>query len=300
MSNNPPPLPPFHIPSLLERYGLHPKKKLGQNFLLVESALQKIVEAAEINDNDLVLEIGPGLGSLTRYLAAKAGWVIAVELDPNLIPPLEEVTEQFTNLTIVQGDILKQDLSKLLAIPVKTFGGTPDESSNAHYAVVANIPYYITSALIRHLLEAEVKPDRIILTVQREVGMRICAPPPEMSLLALSVQVYGQPQVMGVIPAGSFYPTPQVDSAIVRIKLFPTPLIPAPYTEGFFHLAKAGFSQKRKNLRNSLSAGLALPKPDIEALLQKAGIDMHRRAQTLSIEEWKELTYLYQVGRVDR
>ncbi len=268
-------LKPLRVTELLRKYGLRPKKGLGQNFLIDEAALQKIVLAAAIEPGDTVLEIGPGLGSLTRQLAICAREVIAVELDHKLIPPLKEVIASFDNVTVLQGDILEQDIKTLI---------TTDQ-----YAVVANIPYYITSAVIRHLLEAPVKPTGMVLTIQKEVAMRICATPPNMNLLALSVQVYGSPKISAKIPAGAFYPAPNVDSAVIHIDLFDKPTIPPPYTEIFFKLAKAGFSQKRKNLRNSLSGGLGRPKNQIVDLLATANIDPTRRAETLNLEEWEQL-----------
>ncbi|RPI77498.1 MAG: 16S rRNA (adenine(1518)-N(6)/adenine(1519)-N(6))-dimethyltransferase, partial [Chloroflexi bacterium] len=150
-----------------------------------------------------------------------------------------------------------------------------------------------TSALIRQLLEARLKPRRLVLTVQREVAERITASPNDMSLLALSVQVYGKPVITGTIPAGAFFPAPNVDSAIVRTDLYPEPLIPFPQLPIFFRLAKAGFSQKRKTLRNSLAGGLALPPQDVQNLLESAGIDPKRRAETLTIEEWKQVVENY-------
>jgi 16S rRNA (adenine1518-N6/adenine1519-N6)-dimethyltransferase len=161
------------------------------------------------------------------------------------------------------------------------------------YLVVANIPYYITSAVIRHLLEARTRPRRLVLTVQREVAQRITAVPGEMSLLALSVQLYGQPQVVAYIPASAFYPSPKVDSAVIRTDLFPAPRIPDASIPTFFRLAKSGFSQKRKTLRNSLSAGLACPPAEAEQLLHAAGIDPQRRAETLSLEEWGRVVAVY-------
>ncbi|RPI34845.1 MAG: ribosomal RNA small subunit methyltransferase A [Chloroflexota bacterium] len=257
---------------------MRPDKRLGQNFLIDPVALQRVVQAAGISAMDRVLEIGPGLGSLTRYLASMARKVTAVELDRRLIAPLREVLAPFTNVDIVEGDILKVDLAKLLLEP--------------GYLVVANIPYYITSAVIRHLLEARQRPKQMVLTIQREVADRICAGPGDMSLLALSVQVYGQPQIAAHIPAGAFYPAPTVDSAVVRVDVYDAPRIPAPALEAFFRLAKAGFSQKRKNLRNSLSGGLAWPVAQVEQLLAEGGIDAKRRAETLSIDEWGKLAGL--------
>jgi len=266
----------FNVPALLHQYGLKPKKGLGQNFLLDPSALKNIVSAAEVNSDSLVLEVGPGLGSLTRYLAAAARQVVAVELDSTLIPVLEDVLSAWKNVRVVQGDILEIEPAKLM--------------NSAGYLVVANIPYYITSAVIRHLLEAEIKPARLVLTVQREVAERICAKPGDLSLLALSVQVYGTPRVALRIPAGAFYPPPKVDSSAVRVDLYPEPQIPADQLDRFFALAKAGFGQKRKTLRNSLSAGMGWSTQKTETLLHSAQIDPQRRAETLSIQEWKVVT----------
>lgn len=283
-------LPPLDVPGILRRYGLRPDKSLGQNFLLDHAALRRVVEAAEISPADAVLEIGPGLGSLTRFLAVQARRVVAVELDADLLPALDEVLAPFANVEIVEGDILKQD-------PVRLMAG--EEAGGAGgYLVVANIPYYITSAVIRHLLEARLRPHRVVLTVQKEVAARICASPGDMSLLALSVQVYGKPSQAAQIPAGAFYPPPNVDSAVVRIDLYDSPLIPAPDLDLFFRLAKAGFSQKRKTLRNALSGGLARKPVQADALLEQSGIDPRRRAETLSLAEWGELVRV-ESGRAD-
>ncbi len=273
-----PNLPPLDVPRILRQFNLHPDKRLGQNFLIDPSGLQKVVDAAEISAGDAVLEIGAGLGSLTRYLAVMAKQVVAVELDEHLIPLLEIVLSPYRNVELIQGDILALDPARL----------TPG-SSNSPYLVVANIPYYITSALIRHLLEAPRRPSRLVLTVQREVAERITAEPGEMSLLALSVQVYGKPRITTRIPAGAFYPVPKVDSSVVRVDLYPNPRISVSRLDDFFRLAKAGFSQKRKTLRNSLSAGMRWTPSQAEAILGSAGIDPKRRAETLSLEEWGRL-----------
>lgn len=272
-------IPPLNASALLKQYGLRADKKLGQNFLQDVFALEVITAAAEIQPSDTVLEIGPGLGSLTRYLAVAARRVVAVELDADLIPPLEAVTKPHDNIHILHGDILKTAPQELV--------------SETGYLVVANIPYYITSAIIRHLLENEPKPRRIVLTVQKEVADRICAGPGDMSLLALSVQVYGKPRIAARIPAGAFFPPPKVDSAVLGIDIYPSPKIQPELLDTFFKLIKAGFSQKRKTLRNSLSSGLHIPAAEAEALLVKAGIDPMRRAETLSIEEWQALCDLY-------
>lgn len=268
-------IPPLNAAAMLKRYGLRADKRLGQNFLQDPSALEKIANAAEILPDDCVLEIGPGLGSLTRYLAVSARQVAAVELDPDLLAPLKAVLTPYANVRIIHGDILDLSISDLV--------------NQAGYIVAANIPYNITSAIIRHLLESEPKPRRIVLTIQKEVAERICAQPGDLSLLALSVQVYGQPSIRAKIPAGSFHPIPNVDSAIIRIDIYDQPLISADMLDTFFKLIKAGFSQKRKTLRNSLSSGLHIKPVDAESLLMSAGIDPMRRAETLSIEEWKQL-----------
>jgi 16S rRNA (adenine1518-N6/adenine1519-N6)-dimethyltransferase len=264
---------PLNIPALLRQYGLRPHKGLGQNFLQDESALREIVSVADLKPDDAVLEIGPGLGSLTRYLALAARSVTAVELDRNLFPALKKILAPYKNVRLVQGDILDLDPAELMDAP--------------DYVVVANIPYYITSAVIRHLLESDPRPRRIVLTVQKEVAARICALPGDLSLLALSVQVYGQPSIAAHIPAEAFHPAPKVDSAVVKIEIYAEPVIPSARLETFFRLAKAGFGQKRKTLRNSL--GALLGREGAESLLAAAGIDPMRRAETLSLEEWGKL-----------
>ena len=267
-------LPPLNIPALLRQYNLRPHKGLGQNFLQDESALQKIVSLADLQPEDSVLEIGPGLGSLTRYLALVSRSVTAVELDEGLFPALTAVLAPYSNVRLVHGDILELNPAKLM------------ETSD--YVVVANIPYYITSAVIRHLLESESKPRRVVLTVQQEVAERICAGPGEMSLLALSVQVYGKPSIAKTIPAAAFHPAPKVDSAVVKIEIHPQPVIPSTHLDNFFRLAKAGFGQKRKTLRNSL--GALVGREHAETILAAAGIDPMRRAETLSLEEWGKIS----------
>jgi len=271
-------LPPLNIHSLLRQYGLHPSKGLGQNYLQDLTALQEIVASAQLTASDSVLEIGPGLGSLTRYLALQARFVTAVELDRQLLPVLHEVLAPFPNVHLIQGDILALSPGDLM--------------EHAPYLVVANIPYYITSALIRHLLGSEPRPRRAVLTVQREVAERICALPGDLSLLALSVQVFGRPEITAHIPAEAFYPVPKVGSAVVRLEIHPQPVIPGPHLDRFFQLAKAGFSQKRKTLRNALSGGLRISTDQATAMLHAAGIDPKRRAETLNLEEWGKLAEL--------
>ena len=269
------PIPPLNAEALLKRYHLRAHKGLGQNFLEDPQALEEIVSAAEIQQTDTVLEIGPGLGSLTRYLAVSAKEVVAVELDEKLIPPLKVVLAPYQNIRLIHGDILKLSLNEL--------------DFDSDYIVVANIPYYITSAVIRRLLESESKPRRIVLTIQKEVAQRVCAKPGDLSLLALSVQVYGKPRIATYIPADAFYPAPKVDSAVLVVDIYSSPQINEGVLDTFFQLIKAGFSQKRKTLRNSLSAGLHISPADASELLTRTNIDPQRRAETLSIEEWEHL-----------
>ncbi|MCW5878952.1 MAG: ribosomal RNA small subunit methyltransferase A [Anaerolineales bacterium] len=263
----------LNIPQLLRTHGLRPDKRLGQNFLVDDSHLERIVEAAGVQPGDEVLEVGPGLGSLTRHLAAAAQRVVAVELDSDLLPALRSVLADRPNVEIVHADILKVNLSQHFSQP--------------GFLVVANIPYYLTSNLIRHLLEGALRPARLALTVQKEVAQRACAGPPEMSLLSLSVQLYGRPQLVHHIPAGAFYPAPKVDSALLLIDLFEEPALPVESVDVFFKLAKAAFAQKRKTLANSL--GALWGKAESAARLQAAGIDPRRRPQTLSLTEWGAL-----------
>ena len=268
-------IPPLSASLLLKKYGLRPHKGLGQNFLQDPIALEKIISVADIQPTDTVVEIGPGLGSLTRYLAAAAREVVAVELDQHLLPPLKAVLTPYSNVRLIHGDVLELSPDDLI--------------QKQDYLVVANIPYYITSAVIRHLLESKHKPRRIVLTIQKEVAQRICEKPGDMSVMALSVQVYGKPRIAAQIPAGAFFPAPNVDSAVLVIDIYPSPLIPYEYLDRFFKLIKAGFSQKRKTLRNSLSSGLSISPASAADLLERAGIDPQRRAETLSIEEWQRL-----------
>ncbi len=275
------------IPSLLRRYNLRPDKKLGQNFLIDPNALQQVVDSAGVRQEDTVLEIGPGLGGLTRLLSKRARRVIAVELDSRLIPALEEILAPYPNVELVHADILAFD-------PLQIFReANPPQPSTESYKVVANIPYYITSALIRHMIEAPIRPSCLVLTIQKEVAERITAQPDDMNLLALSVQVYGNPQITARIPASAFYPSPEVESAVIRIDIYRQPVFPPQVLESFFRLAKAGFSQKRKTLRNALSGGLGVPAQKVSDWLVSYGIDPNRRAETLSLEEWGELALAY-------
>jgi 16S rRNA (adenine1518-N6/adenine1519-N6)-dimethyltransferase len=268
---------PLDAHTLLKQYGLRPSKGLGQNFLNSHAILERIASAAKLTPNDTVLEIGAGLGTLTETLAQAAGRVVAVEIDDRMVAVLHDTLSSSGNVEIVQGDILTLNPAALV---------TPA----ARYIVVANLPYYITSAVLRHLLEAHPCPQRMVVTVQREVAERIVARPGEMSLLSVSVQFYGQPQVLFHIKPGSFYPPPDVESAVVRINTHDIPPVDVEDADTFFRVVKAGFSQRRKQLRNTLASGLHLPPEEVTSRLQQASIDPKRRAQALSLEEWARVT----------
>lgn len=265
--------------SLLEEYDISPKKSLGQNFLHDPNTLEKIITTAELMPDDLVLEIGAGTGLLTERLAQAARRVVAVELDERLKPILDRVIAPFPNVSVIYQDILAVNVAEL-------FKPEP-------YIVVANVPYYITSAILRHLLENEHRPRRLVMTVQEEVADRLVAQPDDMSILSVSVQFYGKPQVTTRLNRAVFWPRPEVDSAVVRIDTYEQPPVDVPDEKTFFRVVRAGFGQKRKQLKNSISAGLALKAEDAAALLESAGIEPRRRAETLTLEEWAALARAY-------
>jgi 16S rRNA (adenine1518-N6/adenine1519-N6)-dimethyltransferase len=267
------------FPALIRKHGIRPKKGLGQNFLLNRSSLRAVLMAADLKGDETVLEIGAGIGSLTSMLAGHAAHVVAVEVDPDLISALRVALGHLPNVEIVLGDIMKTDVFTLIG--------------DRDYCVVANIPYNITSSLIRRLVESPYRPSFMVLTLQEEVAQRIVAGPGQMSLLALGVQIYGQAEIMARIPAGSFFPKPKVDSAVIRIDLKTAGEVAAELVDVVFELAHAAFRQKRKQLANSLSAGLGVPKVDIGQWLGKAGISPHSRPQALSIPQWLRLASIY-------
>jgi len=253
------------------------KKSLGQHWLTDTATLEAICDAAELTPNDTVLEIGPGLGTLTNYLVRRAGRVVAVEFDEALAAGLSDRVGA-ANLEIVKQDILQFDFTSL----------PPD------YKVVANIPYYLTSNLIRVLSETLNSPTVAVLLVQKEVAERITAVPGDMSVLGVTAQYYWQVGVGPVVPAELFTPPPKVDSQVLILERRLQPLFGDVDTKTFFRLVKAGFSERRKKLRSSLSGGLHISKTEAEELLAKAGIDPNLRAQALTLQDWHKL---YQAGK---
>lgn len=277
-------LKPLRVPEILQQFDLRPQKSLGQNFLADHNALVKIVRDSGVGPKDRVLEVGAGLGSLTRLLAASAQSVTAIEIDAHLFPALRSVTEPFSNIRLVQGDIL--------AIPPETL------FEDDGYLVIANIPYYITSAVIRHLLEAKVRPAKLVLTMQKEVAERIINRDEKMSLLSLSVLVYGEPRIISQIPAQCFYPAPKVDSSVLGVDLYDQPLLTPLETDVLFKLAHAAFNQKRKMLRNSLRSLLAGDAESPTTMLAQAEIDPTARPENLKLEDWIRLVKVFQPGQV--
>lgn len=261
---------------LLARHGIAPNKGLGQHLLISRRALNAVVAAAELAPDDSVLEVGAGPGVLTRELAQRARRVVAVELDRAVLPVLRETTAGLDNVEIIPRNLLE-------VRPEVVFGDEP-------YKLVANLPYYITSLILRYLLESANPPRVLVVMVQREVAERLVAGPGEMSLLALSVQFYGVPRIVSYVPATAFYPPPRVDSAVVRVDLHAAPPLDAAAAEMFFELIHAGFAEKRKQLHNTLARHLSAPRETISRWLVAAEVDPMRRAQTLSLDEWLRLT----------
>lgn len=268
---------------LLQYYGIKPDKTLGQHFLADAGPVRAAVEAAELGPGDLVLEVGPGLGILTHALSDRAERVVAVELDARMRKVLADQLGHRDNLLVVDADILGVDPAALIGAPAEARGRM------AGYKVVANLPYQITSAVLRHLLEARVRPERLVVMVQKEVAERILAAPGDMSILAVAVQLYARPSLVALVPPEAFLPPPNVDSALLRLDVYPDLAVPVRDVDRFFQVVRAGFGQKRKQLRNSLSAGLGLSTEDAATVLTASGVDPQRRAETLSLEEWARL-----------
>lgn len=263
--------------SLLRQLGLHARKGLGQHFLIDRNVLAKSISAAELGSNDVVVEVGPGLGILTEELVETAKAVIAIEVDPQLSAILTQRLGHLPNVTIVEDDVLGINIAGIVC--------SVSGSDSSNYKVVANLPYFIATAVIRRFLEAEMKPGRMVVMVQKEIAQNIVAAGGKNGILSISVALYGKPMVVSYVKPQSFYPPPEVDSAIVQIDMYEHPALDV-NTEDFFRVVKAGFSTPRKQLRNSLANGLSISPSTAATLLNKAGISPQRRAETLSLEEW--------------
>ncbi|RJO62067.1 ribosomal RNA small subunit methyltransferase A [candidate division WS5 bacterium] len=266
----------LELKKLLKTYGAWPNKDLGQHFLTDQNVLEKMVETADLKKSDIVVEVGPGLGIMTRELAKTAKKVYAVEIDPKIAEILSTICINCRNIDIIRGDI-------------KQF----NPKGIGRYKVVANLPYYITSHVIKKFLEEKNKPDTITVLVQREVAERICAKPGRMSVLALAVQFYGQPEIKELVSPMAFFPSPKVYSAILKIKVFKKPIFSDVDPGVFFRLVKAGFGEKRKMLINSMAGGLGIDKETTEKLLRGAGIEPMLRAERLSLDDWRRMYLVF-------
>lgn len=274
---------------LLRRYDIRAKKGLAQHFLIDDAVLEKILDAAGLKPDDTVIEVGPGLGLMTAELAKRAGWVIAIELDDRMAGILQE-NLPYENVVVLNEDVLGTDPAKLLK------GGAPHfPPALRSYKVVANLPYYITSPVLRHFLEAAVKPEVMVVMVQQEVAEVITAAAGQRSLLSIAVQFYGRPRIVTGVPAAAFFPAPEVDSAVLKIDVYQKPPVSVDNVDAFFKLVRAGFTAARKQIANSLAQGLGLPKEDIQKLLQAAALDPQRRAETFTLEEWAALYKKYRL-----
>jgi len=270
---------------ICQTFGIKPAHSKGQNFLIEEDVYEKVVQAAEIDKNDLILEIGPGLGFLTAKLAVNAKQVVAVELDDKLAAYLKTamISQKITNVSIINADITKLSLNL---------------DSTKQYKVAANLPYNITSFFLRKFLTSDHRPQLMSLLIQKEVAERIVAKPGSMSLLALSVQFYAEAKIVAYVPPKSFWPAPKVDSAIIQIRIMNDELrikngLDSIDEKKFFRLAKAGFVAKRKMLKNNLAAGFQISVLEAQNKIEQVGLDNKIMAEALSLEQWIKLYKLW-------
>ena len=273
------------LKDLLLRHEARADKRLGQHFLVDRGILRSIAAAASLAKDDTVIEVGPGTGLLTAELCAGAGEVIAVELDTRMVDVLRESLGEADNLVVVQGDILRLPPGALIA-----------QHSRRHaaaYKVVANLPYYITSPVLRHFLHAAMPPELMVVMVQEEVGRAIVAGPGDMSLLSVSVQAFSRPSVVRRVAAHSFHPRPKVDSLVLKLECLPSPVIEPVNAAVFLDFVGAGFHSPRKQLHNSFGHGLTMPREQIAELLKQGAVDATRRPETLTVAEWARLWRIY-------
>lgn len=273
------------IKSWLKAQGLQPNVTYGQNFLLDGAVLDDIVEVSGVGPDDAVLEVGPGIGNLTERLLKKARFVLSVEKDPQFLPVLRRLRRQYRNFRFEIGDILSFDFVRAL-----------QELGFDRYRVAANIPYYISSKLLQLFLTAKVKPERLTVLLQREVARAVVAGPGDLSVLALSVQLYGEPRLVRSVPAAVFYPKPKVDSAVLCVDTFKKPRV-AVNERAFFRVVRACFSGKRKQLHNTLKNNLGLSEPAVTEVLSKAKVSPSARPQELSLAQWAKLVQAIESSR---
>jgi len=277
--------------NIMKKFDIRPTKSLGQNFLTDEVVLKKIAEAAELTKNDIVLEVGPGLGSLTAQLAESAGAVVAVEIDRHLIPALRETLGSYSNIHIIHGDIMRIDPEKELLPYIKD-----GEGQKRQLKIVANLPYYITTPVIMKLLESGVKAKTMVFMVQKEVADRMRAKPggKDYGALSVAVQYYSRPSIVIEVPSHSFIPQPDVDSSVIKLEVHDKAPVDLKDQGLFFRVVKAAFGQRRKTLANALNnAGyFGMGKEEIKMVLSDAGVQENQRGETLSIEQFAQLSNL--------
>lgn len=259
---------------LLEKYNITPRRQQGQNFLLDDQVIADTITAAALTKEDIVLEVGPGLGFLTSALADVAKQVVAVEQDRDLFPAIQKLSKAAPNITPYNADI-------------RTFHLEQAELHDRQYKLVANLPYSITSWVLRQFLEYAPKPSEMIVMVQKEVAERVVAAPGQMSILACAVQLFGEPSIVRTVGRDSFYPVPKVESAILKVVMRETPQSPDP--KALMKLIKVGFSAKRKQLHNTIQVGCKLTSDEAKAAIERAGLSVEIRPQELSLEQWESL-----------
>lgn len=277
---------PQNTIAVLQKYNFNFQKKFGQNFLIDTHVLEKIMDSAEITKEDCVLEIGPGIGTMTQYLAERAGRVVVVEIDKNLIPILEDTLSEYDNITIINNDILKVDVNR---IAEELNGGKPIK-------VVANLPYYITTPIIMGLFESHVPLESITIMVQKEVADRMQVGPgtKDYGALSLAVQFYAKPEIVANVPPNCFIPRPNVGSAVIRLTRYPKPPVQVEDEKMMFALIRASFNQRRKTLVNGLTNApeLNLTKEKVTEILEKMGLSPTVRGETLTLEQFAQLSNL--------
>jgi 16S rRNA (adenine1518-N6/adenine1519-N6)-dimethyltransferase len=268
------------VRSTLSHYRVHAKKKIGQHFLTDEAIPGIIIEAAGLTENDTVLEIGPGLGILTDRMAPLVGDLYAIEIDRVLANKLKQKYSNRDNIHIINADVLQFDLSQIL------FDGIS-------YKVVANLPYYITSPILNYFVHEKFKPVSMVIMLQKEVGDSIVAGDGNLSVLSISMRIYTVPKLVAYVPPQSFYPEPKVHSAIIQLDFLDKPAIEVDNVENFLHFVNRGFASPRKYISNSLAAGLKIETAEAAELLEKAGVEAIKRAENLTLEQWRNLYELY-------
>lgn len=275
---------PTNTVEVLKKYNFNFQKKFGQNFLIDSNILEHIVDAAEITRDDCVLEIGPGIGTMTQYLCERAREVVAVEIDKNLIPILSDTLSAYNNVTVIHEDILKVDINRIVQ----------EKNSDRPIKVVANLPYYITTPIIMGLFESHVPLDSITIMVQKEVADRMQVGPgtKDYGALSLAVQYYAKPEIMLTVPSACFMPRPNVDSAVIRLSRYQEPPVCARNEKLMFDIIRASFNQRRKTLVNGLSnaSGLKVTKDQVVAALEQMGLSVTIRGEALTLEQFARLS----------